>query len=288
MKLVSIVLSCHNSNRDYIHQLMQGILLQTYTNWELIICDHESNVSTKNWFPNDKRIKHLGEYNKNDQWQYLINNSQGDIIIHHHDDDISLPHRLETQVKYLQEHKELNACSGGIITCGAIEGTIVCWSMKNEELQRQLMFRQHIMIPTLATLRDVKIDLIDDDNFVKIAKDFEWTSRRNDITHDIIDSILLKYRKHSMSDSALHINQIETDHANIVCRNLKLRLNIDSPIELGHLLNPHKKEILISKIKYNICMDIFLSNKDKIISYCSEDLYNLKLNQIKRKIITWI
>lgn len=287
MDLVSIILSCHNSNRVFINELLAGLFSQTYKNWELLVLDHDTDISTKDWFPNDKRIKHFGHYSKDDQWQYLIDNSQSEIIIHHHDDDISLPHRIETQVKYLKDNPELDACSGGIITFGATNGIKVCWTMKNEELQRNLVFRQHIMIPTLATRRHVKIDLDQTDKVAKVAKDFEWTSRRWDIKQDIIPEILLKYRKHTNSDSTLNSNQVATDHANIVCRNLKVRFNIDAPFELGQLLNPHLKELEINRDIYNSCLNIFISNREKISEFCGYDLFNKKLKQIELKKITF-
>jgi len=282
-KLASIILSCHNSKKEYIEQLLQGLYEQTYNNWELIVCDHGSDISTKDWFPNDKRIKYLGEYNHDDQWQYMINNAQGDIIIHHHDDDISLPNRVELQVKYLQNNPQLDACSGGIITFGATNGIKVCWTMKNEELQRQLIFRQHIMAPTLATRRNVKIDLDTTGKVAKVAKDFEWLSRRCDIKQDIINHILVKYRKHNSSDTSLNGNQIAIDHANIVCRNLKTRFNIEAPFELGELLNPHINEVAMAKERYEYSMSLLNMNKDKIITFCGEKLYNQKISQINAK-----
>ena len=191
MDLVSIILCCHNSKREFIDELLSGLFSQTYKNWELIICDHNSNVSTKNWIPKDKRIKHLGEYHNNDQWQYLINNSQGDIIIHHHDDDISLPQRIETQVKYLKDNPELDACSSGVYVFGDTREREISMIMKHKELVRQLLFKQNIMIPTLITKRHIKLDFDITDKVAKIAKDYEFFSRRTDIKQDIIPTILL-------------------------------------------------------------------------------------------------
>lgn len=286
MDLVSIILSCHNSKREYIDELLAGLFAQTYTNWELIACDHDSNVSTKKWFPNDKRIKHLGEYNENDQWQYLVDNSQGNIIIHHHDDDISLPNRIETQVKYLTENPDLDACSGGIITFGTTRERQICYPMKYQELKRELVFSQPIMAPTLATRRRIKIDIAKTDKVAKVAKDFEYFSRRTDLKHDIITQILVKYRKHLKNDSTLNSNQLRTDHANIVCRNLKKIFNIDAPFELGQLLDPYCHEIEMSQDIYNLCLNIFISNKEKIVNYCGIDLYDRKMKEIKSKIIS--
>jgi len=283
MDLVSIILSCHNSNKVFIDELLAGLFAQTYINWELIVCDHDSNVSTKNWFPNDKRIKHLGEYNKDDQWQYLINNSQGGIIIHHHDDDISLPHRIETQVKYLKDNSELDACSCGVYIFGETREREISMIMKHKELERQLVFKQNIIMPTLITKRYIKLDLDITDKIAKTAKDFEWLSRRTDIKQDIIPTVLLKYRKHRNADSVLNRGQLRTDHANIVCRNLKGRFNIDAPFELGQLLDPYCPEIKMSQYIYNSCLNIFVSNKEKIIDFCGLELYNEKMREIKSK-----
>lgn len=142
------------------------------------------------------------------------------------------------------------------------------------------------MCPTLATRRNIKIDISQTNEIAKIAKDFEWFSRRTDLKQDIIPEILVKYRKHNNSDTSLNTNQIATDHANIVCRNLKSRFNIDAPFELGQLLNPHISGVTISNDMYRNCLDILNSNKDLIISFCGEKLYNLKMHQIiSKKII---
>jgi len=283
MDLVSIILSCHNSNRVFINEFLAGLFSQTYTNWELIVCDHDSNVSTKDWFPNDKRIKHLGEYNQDDQWQYLIDNSQGEIIIHHHDDDISLPHRIETQVKYLKDNPELDACSGGIITFGTTRERQICYPMKYQELKRELVFSQPIMTPTLATKRYIKMNFDTTNKLVKTAKDYEFFSRRNDIKQDILSEILVRYRKHGAADSVVNRKQLRIDHANIVCRNLKIQFNIDAPFELGQLLDPYCHEIQMSQDIYNSCLNIFVSNKEKIADYCGLELYNEKMREIKSK-----
>jgi glycosyltransferase involved in cell wall biosynthesis len=283
MDLVSIILSCHNSKREFIDELLSGLFSQTYKNWELIICDHNSNVSTKNWFSNDKRIKHLGDYSQNDQWQYLINNSQGEIIIHHHDDDISFSNRIEIQANYLKNNPKLDACSSGIFVFGATREREICYPMKWQQLKRELIFSQPIMTPTLATRRNIKIDFDNSNKIAKNAKDYEFFSRRLDIKHDILPSILVKYRKHKAADSVVNKNQLRTDHSNIVCRNLKSLFNIDSPFELGQLLDPYCHEIEMNQGIYNSCLNIFISNKEKIVNYCGLELYNKKMREIKSK-----
>ena len=215
--------------------------------------------------------------------QYLIDNSQGEIIIHHHDDDISLPHRIETQVKYLKDNPELDACSGGIFAFGNTRERQIAYPMKWQELKRRLIFSQPIMTPTLATKRYIKMNFDTTNKLVKTAKDYEFFSRRNDIKQDILSEILVRYRKHGAADSVLNREQLRIDHANIVCRNLKVQFNIDAPFELGQLLDPYCPEIQMSQDLYNSCLNIFVSNKEKIANYCGLELYNEKMREIKSK-----
>ena len=45
MDLVSIVMPCFNSDR-FIEQSIKSVIDQTYTNWELLVCDDGSTDNT--------------------------------------------------------------------------------------------------------------------------------------------------------------------------------------------------------------------------------------------------
>lgn len=59
-KKISIIIPTFNSER-FIEQCIKSILLQSYNNWEIIVCDNESNDNTiqliKSLVKEDKRIK---------------------------------------------------------------------------------------------------------------------------------------------------------------------------------------------------------------------------------------
>jgi glycosyltransferase involved in cell wall biosynthesis len=109
--LVSIVLPVYNAEK-YIKKSIDSILNQTYTNWELLIADDGSTDNTKKIVDNynDKRIrvfhneKNLGPFPTRNK---LLKLAKGDLITFQDADDISLPNRIEEQVKAFLEDKEL-------------------------------------------------------------------------------------------------------------------------------------------------------------------------------------
>lgn len=103
--LVSVVMSCYNSEK-YLHESIDSILAQTYTNFELIIWNDGSTDSTEEIIKSysDSRIKYFSAINQglgkalNDACKKV----QGKYIARMDDDDIALPHRFETQVQFLE------------------------------------------------------------------------------------------------------------------------------------------------------------------------------------------
>ena len=74
MKLVSIIMTCHNGER-YLVDSINSIINQTYENWEIIFIDNFSSDKSKkivNSFK-DKRIK----YHKTDKLLNLGNENYG-------------------------------------------------------------------------------------------------------------------------------------------------------------------------------------------------------------------
>lgn len=109
--LVSIIMPAYNAEKT-IEEAINSILKQTYTNFELIICDDGSTDQTieKIRTINDKRIKliinekNLGNLHTTNK---LFLASKGVYIALQDADDFSLKYRLEKQVKIL-ENKDVD------------------------------------------------------------------------------------------------------------------------------------------------------------------------------------
>ncbi|MBW7989181.1 MAG: glycosyltransferase [Planctomycetes bacterium] len=108
---ISINLCCYNSEK-YLKETLDSIVNQTYKDWELIIINDGSCDSTESII--DHYIKQgypiVYKYQENQGLSSSRNEairlSCGDYIAFIDHDDMWLPHKLETQLRYLQTHPE--------------------------------------------------------------------------------------------------------------------------------------------------------------------------------------
>lgn len=108
--LVSILMPAYNTEK-YISEAIESVLKQTYTNWELIICDDCSTDNlyeiALNYSEQDSRIKVI-KNSKNMRQAFSRNHafkiSQGTYIAILDSDDRIDEKRLEEQINFLQKN----------------------------------------------------------------------------------------------------------------------------------------------------------------------------------------
>ena len=108
--LVSIITPSYNS-QTFIEESIKSILLQTYTNWELIIIDDCSSDNSRNILTQYKskvsRIKILLNHSNLGAAQSRnagMTQAKGDYIAFLDSDDLWFPKKLEIQLSYMQKH----------------------------------------------------------------------------------------------------------------------------------------------------------------------------------------
>lgn len=114
---ISVLMGIYNCEKT-LEKAIKSILDQTYTNWELIMCDDGSKDNTysiaKSLADKDERII-LIKNEHNMGLNYTLNNclkyATGKYIARMDADDISLPHRFETQINYLESQNEYKIVS---------------------------------------------------------------------------------------------------------------------------------------------------------------------------------
>ena len=118
MVKVSIIMATYNCE-DTLRKSIDSILAQTFKDWEFIICDDCSTDGTLQVL-NDYSEKHPNKIiviknEVNSKLAYSLNHcleyAKGEYIARMDGDDISLPERLEKQVKFLDEHPEYSVVS---------------------------------------------------------------------------------------------------------------------------------------------------------------------------------
>jgi len=116
---ISIIMPVFNAEK-YIHEAIESILNQTFTDFEFIIINDGSSDETQNIILrfNDPRIKLYNNdfnmglvYSLNKGIQY----ARGKYIARMDADDISLPHRLEIQVNYLNLNQSIGVVGSNCI-----------------------------------------------------------------------------------------------------------------------------------------------------------------------------
>ncbi|MDO4744626.1 MAG: glycosyltransferase, partial [Clostridia bacterium] len=111
---VSVIMGVYNG-AETLKRAVDSILAQTYSDWELIICDDGSVDDTYKIAveckQKDSRIKVI-QNEKNMRLAYSLNQclkiAKGEYIARMDADDISLPERFEKQVAYLDQHPEMS------------------------------------------------------------------------------------------------------------------------------------------------------------------------------------
>lgn len=111
---VSVLLSVHN-HEQYVGQAIESVLRQTYQDWELIIIDDGSQDRSPDVARqyNDGRIQFFrSEENKGAILTFndLLDKAKGEYIASLDSDDIWYDSKLEEQIAYLEQHKEMGAC----------------------------------------------------------------------------------------------------------------------------------------------------------------------------------
>lgn len=118
---ISIVMGIYNCEK-YLKDSIESIISQTYTNWELIMCDDGSKDNTykiakeyENRYNNIKVLKNEKNMGLNYTLNKCIEEATGDYIARQDGDDISLPDRLEKEIKKIKESKHI-----AVVSCNAI------------------------------------------------------------------------------------------------------------------------------------------------------------------------
>lgn len=109
---------------DFLREAMNSMLSQTFTNFELIVlndCSPDNAEEILDTFSDPRIVRYCGD--KNQGLANVLNvgmdMARGKYIARMDSDDISLPNRLEVQIKYLEEHPNIDLCSCGMELFGA-------------------------------------------------------------------------------------------------------------------------------------------------------------------------
>ncbi|MFF2910154.1 glycosyltransferase family 2 protein [Paenibacillus sp. NPDC057934] len=200
MPKITVLMSAYNT-RPYIKNAVESILNQTCRDFEFLIIDDCSTDGTLEYLQSleDPRIR-LITHATNKGLVHCLNEgldlSTGEYIARMDSDDISAPHRFETQLRYMESHPEVGVL-GTFITLFH-NGELVSKPTSHEDIRCWQLFYCCVGHPTVFMRSSVlkEHDIHYNPGF-KHAEDYEFWSRLSELTRiENLPEYLFSYRVH--------------------------------------------------------------------------------------------
>ncbi len=206
--LVSIIMPNYNGEK-FISKSIESVIVQTYKNWELIICDDCSKDKSveiiKKYCDIDERVKlYLNEKNSGAAVtrNNAIEKARGRFIAFLDSDDLWVPEKLEKQIKFMIENNYSFTCSNYYVIDENDE-LISDFRPKKGKYNRKDILKSN-SIGCLTVIIDKNV--IDNVNMPTAAIKREDFACWLDVLKKVefcfnIDEFLAKYRKHTSVSS---------------------------------------------------------------------------------------
>jgi glycosyltransferase involved in cell wall biosynthesis len=198
------------NNEKYIREAIDSILSQTLKELELIIVYDISTDKTKEvvlsyadpriiFIENETRFGPVTSRNVG------LKKARGKYIAIMDGDDISLPTRLEQQVKYMDAHPDIAISGTWSKTFGSKTGLITRHLTDPDELKAHLLFRTSLTHSSIIIRKSLVTDqgiTYTDGQLSPFPEDLDLYSRASRVARlGNIPEILLLYRKHAEQSS---------------------------------------------------------------------------------------
>lgn len=202
--LVTVIMPVRN-NEDFLVEAIESVLKQTYRNLELIIISafdsNEASLAIIEGF-NDSRIIHIKRDALNTYIPAARNigleHARGVYIAYMDSDDISLPHRLETEVKFMEKHLDIAVAGSYAKSFGKKTGIIMRNPTYHDDLKVNMLFHASMVNPTaIVRAKTIKQHDLRYDENLKYCEDLDfWVRAITKVRFATIPKVLLLYRTH--------------------------------------------------------------------------------------------
>ncbi|MHA1381749.1 MAG: glycosyltransferase [Candidatus Helarchaeota archaeon] len=278
---VSVIMPVFNGEK-FLCKAVDSILLQTYKDFEFIIIDDGSKDESQRIIKeySDSRIKlYVNEVNQGivNTLNKGLSKAKGKYIARMDCDDISLPHRFEKQVEFLDKNENIGILGSYVKIVDknlkALPTTLK--PISNLQIKWKLLYDCPIMHPSVM-FRKILIDKYGKYSFrFPHAEDYELWSRLTNYVefHNLRDELIL-LRQHSENIGKVYnVVQIQS-HVSIASENITKILNWDKSFAINQfLINIIRDKtidrdildhlIIIKELFYSFKRKWTLSKKDK-------------------------
>ncbi len=197
--LATVLMPVYNVGA-YLKEAIDSILQQTYSDFIFLIVDDCSTDNTEEIVASykDSRIKYLkNERNLGlaDALNVGVDAINTKYIIRMDGDDISVPHRFETLINYMETHPEIGVYSSRLERFGT-DFSVWKYPLANDDIKAHLLFGPSIAhAPAIIRTSVMKENKIFYRNDFKHVEDYDLWFRLKDVTKFAnTDEVLYKYR----------------------------------------------------------------------------------------------
>jgi len=220
---------------EYLQEAIASILSQTYGDFEFLVIDDGSTDGSQDIIRSfsDRRIRFV-QNGLNQGVAVTLNKgmemASGEYIARMDGDDISLPHRIETQLQLLEKKTWLGICGSWVKTQNFHgKGHIIRFPLDSETINAYIVFNNPVNHPVVMMRRDMLVKHQLRYNPACIAaQDYEFWSRcLHCFDFENIDKVLLVWRINNSGVTHRNFSASNSVAINVQKRELQ-RLGIDA------------------------------------------------------------
>ena len=241
--MISILLSCHKSNLEYLKEQLDSIMDQTEQDFEILLYNdgQEENEEFEHFiypYVLSKKFRYFADGHKGyaKAYNFLLKKAKGEYVCFCDHDDIWVKDKLEIEKKYLDEHPDVDCVFGWLNWFGEKE-KLESFSILDDVISKELYFYQPIKQPTTMFRKDRFGSF--DAPFDK-AGDFWFWAKHKDRHYHLIEMVLAHYRRHS-GEATKDKTAFRDNSARVIQKSLKDRFGVTLHIDICKMLDPYSK-----------------------------------------------
>lgn len=199
---ISVLMPVYNGEK-YLHEAIDSILAQTFTDFEFIIVDDGSTDATprilEEYVQNDSRIRVLtNETNCKlaPSLNIALAAAKAPLIARMDADDWSYPQRFEQQFLFMQEHPETSVL-GSSVTFAGTQGGYYPFT-ENNEIRAFMLFGNPMLHPTILMKKQILHDIQGYNSNFEVAQDYAlWANlaKNKAVVFSNLPQPLVRYRE---------------------------------------------------------------------------------------------
>jgi glycosyltransferase involved in cell wall biosynthesis len=200
---VTVLMPVYNGGR-FLHEAIESILRQTFSEFEFLIIDDGSKDASAEIIRSymDGRIK-LVQNERNMGLIFSLNKglalAKSEYIARMDADDVSFPERLKNQVAFMDANPEVGICGSWLETFGIKSKCLWRSAVHDAQIRCEHIFHSSIYHPTVILRRDLfdKYSLSYEETMMH-AEDYDlWVRASRYMRMANISEVLLGYRIHA-------------------------------------------------------------------------------------------